>query len=213
MEGKCPEENVKRMKGCARKEFGEDGLREITAELKKRELRQRYAAFVNCWHINDKESTEMWTLYGGAPEGVAIQSTVGDVRYCLDLHGGGKVVYYHSAEGFRSHSLGTQDKFLKTTSYDWENEFRLVINDEKLVESVERDEDIKLSELSPGIRVGISDPGKLMNRLVVAPGASEAFMDKIKGLCAALKMSSLAGKLERSYFHYEWLNHPPSPVA
>ena len=137
MEGKCPEENVRRMKRFARKAFGEDGLREVFADLKKRELRQRYAAFVNCWHINDNESLEMWERYGGTPEGLAIQSTVGVVRSCLDLHGGGKVEYYHPATGLRSHTIGTQDKFLKLTDYNWENEFRFVISDDKLVESSE----------------------------------------------------------------------------
>jgi hypothetical protein len=199
MEGKCPEYNLKRMEEYAQTEFGDDGLKEIKVELKKQQLRQRCAVFVNCWHISDKESLKMWQRYGEAPEGVAIQSTVGDVRFCLDIHGDGKVEYYRCAEGFKSNSVfGTQDKFLKRTSYDWENEFRLEVKDDVQLERIEQNEDIQESELSPGIRIGISDVDRLINRLVVAPGASEAFMDQVRGLCAAVGMSWLARKLELS---------------
>ena len=75
-----------------------------------------------------------------------------------------------------------------------------------MLKRIEDGEEIKERELLTGIRVGISDVERLINRFVVAPGASEMFIAKIKGVCAAANMSCLGNKLKRSCFHYDWLN-------
>lgn len=42
------------------------------------------STLVNCWHASPHESEAMWKLYGESHKGVAIRSTVGDLRKALE---------------------------------------------------------------------------------------------------------------------------------
>ncbi|MFE6135576.1 hypothetical protein [Bacillus sp. NPDC057893] len=42
---------------------------------------------INCWHMNEYESEAMWKLYSQSSEGIAIQSTYGRLKGCLDIEG------------------------------------------------------------------------------------------------------------------------------
>lgn len=44
----------------------------------------RELTFLNCWHINDKESAGMWDLYGRSGRSIAIKSTVGKLDEALN---------------------------------------------------------------------------------------------------------------------------------
>lgn len=57
-------------------EGARDGLDTLTEKC-------RNGAFVNCWHLGEPASMLMWKVYGGAGDGVAIQSTCGKLRECL----------------------------------------------------------------------------------------------------------------------------------
>ena len=46
-------------------------------------MNMRKAISVNCWHMNDSESTAMWQLYAEMNKGIAIQSTYKRLRECL----------------------------------------------------------------------------------------------------------------------------------
>ncbi len=52
-------------------------LRESVAHVY--EMMRRFV-FLNCWHINDFESAAMWDLYTKAGNGVAIQTTFGNIK-------------------------------------------------------------------------------------------------------------------------------------
>src|SRR5688572_5268355 len=56
---------------------------EMAAQFAQVMRASREFTFVNCWHINDRESDAMWKLYSLVTEGVAIQSTVGRLKACL----------------------------------------------------------------------------------------------------------------------------------
>lgn len=51
---------------------------------------QRGFLFVNCWHANEYESAAMWELYASRQAGVAIRTTVGDLKRSIlssgDVH-------------------------------------------------------------------------------------------------------------------------------
>lgn len=47
-----------------------------------RQLIRKYT-YVNCWHMNNKESLAMWLLYCGANQGVAIRTTYKKLRDCI----------------------------------------------------------------------------------------------------------------------------------
>jgi len=62
--------------------FSED-MDEIHAEL-SRTLRQ--FTFLNCWHINERESAAMWELYGESGKAIAIKTTIGGLINAFDAH-------------------------------------------------------------------------------------------------------------------------------
>lgn len=45
--------------------------------------RARMTAFVNCWTMNNYESTPMWGNYGNHEKSVAISTTIGDIKQAL----------------------------------------------------------------------------------------------------------------------------------
>ena len=75
---------------------------EIHAEINR--CLRRFT-FLNCWHMQDTESVAMWEKYGGSSKGVAIQSTLENLRKALlkdDDHRVyfGEVDYRAYREGF-----------------------------------------------------------------------------------------------------------------
>jgi hypothetical protein len=180
-------------------------FKEFEEEFTKRLKRHRYGHFVNCWHISDDESDAMWRLYGLAPEGVAIQSTIGSVKECLRPHRAEAVIYYDPSDDIRSESIfGPNDILFKRKCFSWEREFRLWFDDDELLTKIEQNEEIKEAEISPGKLVQIGDIQKLIRRLVVAPGASDSFVKLVKGVCSAYGRTLLASRVERSYSDRLW---------
>lgn len=58
-----------------------EGIKEqMRANVKAgwREIREKF--FISCWHANEHESAAMWKLYLKSDEGVAVRTTLGDVR-------------------------------------------------------------------------------------------------------------------------------------
>ena len=86
----------------------------------------------------------------------------------------------------------------------WEKEFRAWFDDDEVLARVERSEEFNESDLSPGKLVPISDMPRLIRRLVVAPGASEAFMKTVKGECGAYGKNWLGNLIERSSSDRLW---------
>ena len=41
--------------------------------------------YINCWQMKDSESYAMWDRYAQSNEGIAIKSTIGDLKECLKL--------------------------------------------------------------------------------------------------------------------------------
>jgi len=58
----------------------------VTRAQKLGEFQKKFnrSFVVNCWHINQGESDAMWRLYLKTNEGVAIQTTVGNLRKSFD---------------------------------------------------------------------------------------------------------------------------------
>ncbi len=165
----------------------------------------KYGRFVNCWHIGDDECDAMWRLYGLAPEGVAIQSTIRSAKKCLHPDMAEPVIYYDPGDDIRSKSIfGPSDILFKRTCFSWEREFRLWIDDDELLTRIRKNEEIKEGEISPGKLVKIEDIQKLIRRLVVAPGASDSFVKLVKGVCSAYGRTLLASRVERSYSDRLW---------
>ena len=178
---------------------------EFEEEFTKRRKRHKYGHFVNCWHISDDECDAMWRLYGLAPEGVAIQSTIGSVRECLNPHRAEPVIYYDPSDDIRSKNVfGPNDIRCKRKCFSWEREFRLWFDDEELMAKIEKNEDIREEDLSPGKLVQIEDLQNRIKRLVIAPGASDSFVKLVQGVCGAYHLTRLASRVERSHSDRLW---------
>jgi len=186
---------------------------EFKEEFARRLKIHKYAHFVSCWNICQYEVDWMWTNYGKAPDGVAIQSTVGKLKRCVRPHNWGRVQYYDPAEELTcSNAFGNPPDILyKRRGYNPEAEFRIWFNDDQLLEWIEQnmDTDIdeaKLKEMNEetfkGKKYPISPLPDLVTNLVVAPHGN---IDKVKTMCHEAGKSLLARLVTRSA-----LDRPPS---
>jgi hypothetical protein len=125
---------------------------EFDRDFRRRLLRHRYAHFVNCWHMSDHESDAMWKLYALAKSGIAIQSTVGDVKECLRPHNSGRVIYYDPSHDVRSPTIfGPHDILFKRNAFSWEQEYRFWLDDDELLAKIEAGVEFREEDLSKSL--------------------------------------------------------------
>jgi hypothetical protein len=90
-----------------------------------RELRR---VFINCWHVNERESAAMWKLYSSGLYTLAIRSTVGGFKEACE----GTKVYVHWVNYIdydkekQAWNNFTDPLFTKRKSFQHENELRAV---------------------------------------------------------------------------------------
>lgn len=135
-------------------EFPEN-MSEIHSEVTK-QMRQH--TFLNCWHLNDRESAGMWEIYSESNKSIAIKSTVGNLKKAIEdtdlriLMGKVSYLDFHSTNReverkLREFSNQIPDSasnvaepfLLKRESFVHESEFRLIHIDPPLL----REEDYK----------------------------------------------------------------------
>ncbi len=87
--------------------------------------------FVNCWHKNFDENMAMWEIYGKRDNGVAIQTTVNNLKKCMDsskLSGHSLIldnVRYQLADEVQGVLRYEECFFLKRPHFAFEEEVRL----------------------------------------------------------------------------------------
>ena len=97
------------------------------AEEQRRKLRAN--VYVNCWHLNERESGAMWTLYGQQSGSVAIRSTfkrLVDVLPEWIQTSLVDYVDYHDPNISKDHRTGLKQFVLKHRSYEHEHELRAI---------------------------------------------------------------------------------------
>lgn len=145
---------------------------------------------VNCWHINNGESDAMWRLYLKTNEGVAIQSTVGDliksfknteqqilmskVRY-LDYN---EDIYYHPTEYPQMAYNAIAPIIHKRLAFIHESELRIF---EQITEAIHDDnywhnQPNKLGKFIP------VDLNLLINRVILPPTSEQDVKDAVQKL-------------------------------
>ncbi len=175
-------------------------------DFRRRHQRHQYAHFVNCWQVSDHESDAMWKLYAMPKIGIAIQSTVGDFNECVRPHNSGRVIYYDPAHDVLSRSIfGPQDILFKRNPFAWEQEYRFWFDDEELLQRIEAGDEIRKEDLCPRRLFAITDDmQRLIKKVVVAPGASDEFIENVRAACAEHRMCWLWNLIERSYSDRMW---------
>ena len=82
-------------------------------------------AFVNCWHINQKENPAMWASYTSGPDSVAVVSTPYDLRASLPGTVVGAGVSYIHRNVPRTRFDHASLFFFKDACFRYEAEYRL----------------------------------------------------------------------------------------
>lgn len=139
---------------------------------------------VSCWHKNEHESAAMWKLYSDSGKGIAIESTVGQLRDSLKTQENLQIdsVRYMDFDnepiekGHERYLL-----FIKRNSFEHERELRATV---------------LLREAGKGIAVKC-DLEVLINCIHVSPSASPYFGDAVESLCSG-KLRSLQKPVLRS---------------
>lgn len=173
-------------------------------EFAKRKMTYRYASLVSCWNMGNDESDLMWNAYGKAPNGVAIQSTVGSLKRCLHPHNSGACVYYDPVDDIRCENVfgNAPDILFKRRHFVGEAEFRIWFTDDDLLDRIEQGEIIDETKLPSdsinGRNYSIEDMPALVNALVMPPGASDSFVEKVKQVCRTFGKSWLVAKIKAS---------------
>lgn len=108
--------------------YDEEEHKKMFSDIHKDE---RQLFFVNCWHLNENESSAMWNIYSKNDEGIAIQSTFKRLCECFRKFDRtiwiGKVKYVdYSQESIPDDN--SLNRFLyKRKSFEYEAEIRAII--------------------------------------------------------------------------------------
>lgn len=157
-----------------------DSDSDLVLSARKVAEKMRAWTYVNCWHINQRESAAMWKLYSRTDEAVAIQSTY------LKLHQAlpestylGKVKYID----YDTQEMPEGNLFWpyvhKRLSFEHERELRIVSADLPLTEKGEFDLD-RINE-SAGKFIGVSLEN-LIENIYISPTAPLWFSDLVKSI-------------------------------
>jgi hypothetical protein len=75
LEGSYSRFNIK-SRGKVYKEWDEENRDIALQQMSDAQTRIRSYIYINCWHINTRESSAMWDAYSSSAAGIALQSTV-----------------------------------------------------------------------------------------------------------------------------------------
>lgn len=121
---------------------------------------------VNCWHKSDYESEAMWKLYSTSGQGIAIESTIGQLRdsiidnETLEIE---NVRYISENDPKENYGV----IFLKRKSFEHEKELRATVS---------------LRENGKGTLVKC-DLDKLINHIYISPFAEPYFKEIVENIC------------------------------
>ncbi|HDR3345751.1 TPA: hypothetical protein QCN45_003547 [Bacillus cereus] len=147
---------------------------EVSKEVRKR-------TFINCCHKNEYESAAMWGLYLKSEEGIAIQSTVGNLKESLkhdekDVYIG-EVKYINYDVDYIEGDCHLKLFVNKRSSFEHEKEIRVLY---------QLDKQFKINDLA-GEQIDC-DLAMLIENIYVAPEAPEWFTDVVTSICKKYDM-------------------------
>jgi hypothetical protein len=167
--------------------YGE-GLNDLFKTLEYLNKLERKFSLINCWHMNEYESTAMWDLYLKSDEGIAIQSTVGnlvesfnDTEEKLYI---GKVNYIDFKKDWIPEGNSFSPFIYKRKSFEHEKELRLLHQ----LNIPSNNGAIDYSAGSP-VQFGKSiscDINTLIENIYVSPTSAEWFHELVNSMCKRL---------------------------
>jgi hypothetical protein len=131
----------------------------------------RKGHYVTCWHVNSDDSAAMWSLYSGS-SGVAITTTVGVLRSCLTSSTEhitlGRVKYLDYRNAKTAELDAFRLPFIKRSSFEHEQEFRVAIYRKESLRSIEVPVDLN----------------RLISEIVVAPTSATWLHEVVRDVAA-----------------------------
>ena len=155
-------------------------------KLSKAREKLRKQIFLNCWHMNARESAAMWKLYARSNEAVAIQSTYQLLHSCLPENTYvGQVQYIDYEEDYLAEDHEFRPYMHKRMSFEHERELRAMI----YIPSDDPNRYLSIAVKDREARVGepVGDVGRavtvnlnaLIERVYVAPTCPAWFTDLV----------------------------------
>lgn len=148
-------------------------------------LEDDYDDYVSCWNMKEGQSVALWEMYVEGKDGVAVKSTVGELRE--SIVGLPETTFDHRIESGKVeyHITGDEPRgpyapiYTKRDIFDFEEEYRIVVTSFESLENVELDG----VRIKPKVGIGLEiDPGILIDKVYISPGAGEYLEDVIEGL-------------------------------
>ncbi|MGB7787908.1 hypothetical protein [Methanoregula sp.] len=149
--------------------------------------------FVNCWHMNDRESMAMWKIYG--KKGIAIESTIGNLKKSIRTGAidYAEVQYITETDVIPTYNIKIPFGY-KRKSFEYEEEFRAIRYEQPPV--INDKIDLLVPNPQEFLRIPV-DIDSLINRVYVFPYAKQGFYDCTKSV---MEIYGLADKISQSNF-------------
>ena len=150
----------------------------------------RTQTYINCWHMNERESDAMWKLYASSKKSIAIKTTYKCLAESLpnDAHLGMVRYIDYNKNHFPFNSLILQF-FHKRKEFEHDKEVRAVIT-----KGPPMTRKIKKPTGNDGLPIKV-DVFKLIKKIVVAPKSSDEIYSEIQTL---LKNHGFKLRVDRS---------------
>lgn len=157
-----------------------DRARHAIKDLRRLRKEMLDQVFVSCWHLAERESAAMWSLYGGVNASVAIRLPYSSLAEALPSGVFmGQVRYIDWAASAFDQGNSLEPFIHKRVSFEHEREVRAVLWCEYFRAS---HADTPMTFQVSGVQLPIDLPAKLTG-IYVSPAAPAFFEDVVQGLC------------------------------
>lgn len=139
---------------------------------------------VNCWHKSDDESEAMWKLYSASGQGIAIESTIGQLKDSMINEENLEIeeVRYLSENSPGEYDGKMNTLAWKRKSFEHEKELRAIVS---------------LKENGKGMFVKC-DLGKLISHIHISPSSAPYYKKVIQYICSGNKLPGIDKPITQS---------------
>ena len=201
LEGSYSRANVDTRKQRYQKsEIPEGQVDNIVNTISESARRHKHSTYLNCWHLNERESMAMWELYSVEGQGIAIQSRVGKLKEALRAEDGyinredtpvpeeisrlkiftlGAVQYIDYDKHLIPEGNLYAPLFHKRKSFEHEREFRVATS--RFDELIRGDgiQEVDEVDLPSGEYISI-DVSQLIEKIHVSPSSADWFLQLVE---------------------------------
>ncbi len=208
-EGSLSDETLKRFERAAAdaaQKFAEvaksydidDGQQFMLQGFRGNHAWERQWTYVSCWHINVHESAAMWAAYGKRSDSIAVRSTMGRLRCCIEQHQEpphgfplmAKVRYLDYAKEAVETGCVLAPLLQKRKSFEHEHELRVLL--QRLphmgTPGIWGQRYDAMRPPVPGVRLAV-DLSVLIEGIFVAPDAAPWFLKVVRELVAKYSLT------------------------